>query len=200
VECPSALSIEKSFTGNTAGTDPILDVPAANIGDILTYTLDYAGVGPITNGIITDVLPVGLDYVLGSATSDANFSFAGYDSTTRTLSWKTDLDVTIDGPEGSVSYQVIVLEAAAEEVQPLVNVATIDSDETGPDDDTRSVAVLAPPLELTPPPTSTISPQTGSSNPGFALMLVLLGIAGIAIGVGFITPVPQRVRRTDRIG
>jgi hypothetical protein len=60
--------------------------------------------------------------------------------------------------------------------------------------------VLAPPLELTPPPTSTISPQTGSSNPGFALMLVLLGIAGIAIGVGFITPVPQRVRRTDRIG
>jgi hypothetical protein len=31
-------------------------------------------------------------------------------------------------------------------------------------------------------------------------MLVLLGIAGIAIGVGFITPVPQRVRRTDRIG
>ena len=84
VDCPSALTIEKSFTGNTSGDDPILGVPLAKIGDALTYTLTYAGVGPITNGIITDVLPVGLDYVEGSATDDANFSFVGYIAATRT--------------------------------------------------------------------------------------------------------------------
>ena len=200
VECPSALTIEKSFTGNTGGTDPILNVPLAKIGDTLTYTLTYTGVGPITNGIITDVLPVGLDYVVGSATDDANFTFDSYDPATRTLTWKTELDVTLDSPSGAVTYQVKVLAAAAEEVQPLVNVATIDSDETGPDSDSRSVAVLPPPLELTPPPTSTITPETGTSTPGFGLMLVLLGLAGLALGVGFITPVPERVRRRDRLG
>jgi uncharacterized repeat protein (TIGR01451 family) len=198
VECPSALTIAKSFTGNTGGTDPILNVPLAEIGDTLSYTLAYTGIGPITNAVITDVLPVGLDYVEGSAAGDANFTFIDYDDATRTLTWTA---ASLPDPaSGEVTYDVVVLEAAADEVQPLVNVATIDSDETEADDDTRSVAVLAPPLGLTPPPTSTISPQTGTSNPGFALMLVLLGLAGVAIGVGFITPVPQRVRRTDRIG
>jgi uncharacterized repeat protein (TIGR01451 family) len=198
VECPSALTIEKSFTGNTGGDDPILGVPLAKIGDILTFTLEYAGVGPITNGVITDVLPEGLEYVDGSATDDANFTFVDYDDATRTLTWTA---ATLPDPaSGSVTYDVIVLEAAAEEVQPLVNVATIDSDETEPDDDTRSVAVLPPVLALTPPPTSTLTPETGTSNPGFTLMLVLLAFAGLALGVGFVTPVPERVRRRDRLG
>jgi uncharacterized repeat protein (TIGR01451 family) len=198
VECPSALTIEKSFTGNTGGDDPILGVPLAKIGDILTFTLEYVGVGPITNGVITDVLPEGLEYVDGSATDDANFTFVDYDDATRTLTWATDLDVTLDSPTGAVTYQTVVLEEAPEISQPLVNVAAIDSDETEPDEDDRAVAALAPPLELTPPPTSTFVPGTGASSPGFALMLVLLGIAALAIGVGFVTPVPERVRRQGR--
>jgi uncharacterized repeat protein (TIGR01451 family) len=193
VACTSGLEILKSVTGNTGGTDPILNVPQAEIGDTLTYTLEYTGVGPITNAVITDVLPVGLEYVDGSAAGDANFTFVAYDDATRTLTWTA---ATLPDPaNGTVTYQVLVLEAAAEEVQPLINVATIDSDETDPDDDTASVAVLAPPLGLTPPPTSTLSPETGTSNPGFALMLVLLGVAGLALGIGFITPVPERARR-----
>ena len=200
VECPvaSTLTIAKSFTGNTGGQDPILDVPLAKIGDTLTYTLAYTGSGPITNAVITDVLPVGLDYLEGSAEGDANFTFVDYDDATRTLTWTA---ATLPDPaSGSVTYDVVVLEAAAEEVQPLVNVATIDSDETEPDDDTRSVAVLPPVLVLTPPPTSTLTPESGASNPGFTLMLVLLGLAGLALGIGFVTPVPERVRRRDRLG
>ncbi|HEV8546055.1 MAG TPA: DUF11 domain-containing protein, partial [Candidatus Limnocylindrales bacterium] len=46
VACASALEITKSFTGNTGGTDPILNVPLAKIGDTLHYTLTYTGVGP----------------------------------------------------------------------------------------------------------------------------------------------------------
>jgi uncharacterized repeat protein (TIGR01451 family) len=195
---PSTLTIGKSFTGNTGGQDPILDVPLAMIGDTLTFTLAYTGSGPITNAVITDVLPIGLDYVENSAEGDANFTFVDYDDATRTLTWTA---ATLPDPaSGSVTYDVTVLEAAAEEVQPLVNVATIDSDETEPDDDTRSVAVLPPVLALTPPPTSTLTPETGTSNPGFTLMLVLLAFAGLALGVGFVTPVPERVRRRDRLG
>ena len=194
----SALLIDKSFTGNTAGTDPDLGVPAANIGDTLHYTLDYAGAGPLTNAVITDVLPQGLAYVAGSAEGDANFTFVSYDEGTRTLTW---IAATLpDRTSGAVTYDVTVLATAPDFAQPLVNVATIDSDQTPPDSDTQPVAVLAPPLELTPPPTSTLTPQSGTSNPGFALMLILLGVAGLTLGIGFITPAPARVRRRDRRG
>ena len=74
----------------------------------------------------------------------------------------------------------------------------VDSAETEPVSDTASVAVLPPPLALTPPPTDSIATQTSTSNPGFALMLILVGVAGLALGVGFITPVPERVRRRER--
>jgi hypothetical protein len=29
-------------------------------------------------------------------------------------------------------------------------------------------------------------------------MLILVGMAGLALGIGFITPVPERVRRRDQ--
>ena len=79
-------------------------------------------------------------------------------------------------------------------------VAVTPEDEELTDSDTQSIAVLAPPLGLTPPPTSTLTPQSGTSNPGFALMLILLGVAGLTLGIGFITPVPARVRRRERLG
>jgi hypothetical protein len=128
--------------------------------------------------------------------------FVGYDEATRTLTWRGNgTDNAIPDPaDGTVTYQVTVLDTAPEFAQPLTNVATIDSLQTEAVSDTASVAVLAPPQELTPPPTSTITPQTGTGNPGFALMLILLGVAGLTLGIGFITPVPARVRRRDRLG
>ena len=197
----SALSIEKSFTGNTNGTDPDLGVPSAKIGDTLLYTLHYTSAGPIEDATITDVLPVGLEYVTGTATGDANFTFDSYNSATRTLTWKAANGLP-DPASGDVTYDVKVLASAPEQPQPLINTATIvghtPSGAELTDSDTASVAVLAPPLGLTPPPTDTFTPQTSTSNPGFALMLILLGVAGLALGVGFITPVPERVRRRER--
>ena len=195
----SVLTISKSFTGNTNGTDPDLHVPAAKVGDTLHYTLAYAGAGPLTNGVITDVLPQGLDYVVGSAAGDANFTFDSYNATTRTLTWKA---ATLPDPaNGTVTYNVKVLATAPDFAQPLTNLATIDSDQTAPDSDTADVAVLAPPEALTPPPTSTITPSTQTSNPGFALMLILLGVAALTLIIGFVTPAPARAtRRRDRLG
>ena len=51
---------------------------------------------------------------------------------------------------------------------------------------------------ITPPPTDTFDTSQAPSNPGFSLMLVLLGLAGFALALGFVTPVPERVRRRDR--
>jgi hypothetical protein len=153
--------------------------------------------------VITDVLPQGLEYVAGSAAGDANFTFDSYNAATRTLKWVAAEGLP-DPADGTVTYNVKVLATAPDRPQPLVNVATIvGHTPTGSeltDSDTAAVAVLAPPLELTPPPTSTITPQTAPSNPGFALMLILLGVAGLTLGIGFITPAPARVRRRDRLG
>ena len=199
----STLTIDKALAP-TGATDPDLGVPLASVGDVLDYTLGYEGHGPITNAIITDVLPVGIEYKTGSATNDANFTFDSYDAGTRTLTWTA---ATLPDPaNGSVSYQATVLEGAPDQPQPLLNTASIVSDQTPLDSDTASVAVLAPPEgltpppSLTPPPTDTLMPETAASNPGFGLMLVLLGVAGLSLGLGLITPVPARVRRRDRQG
>src|SRR6185436_14099581 len=57
------------------------DLPTADEGETVTFTLNYTFSGdPVTNGKITDVLPVGLTYVDSSATNSDEFTFAGYDS------------------------------------------------------------------------------------------------------------------------
>ena len=154
----------------------------------------------MTNGVITDVLPLGLTYVDGSATGDAQFTFEGYDDATRTLTW-TATDVS---ESGAVSYQATVDEGAAEISQPLVNVATIDSDETEPDSDDSDVFVPTTPAaatgtpRITLPPTDTLDAPQDAGNPGFSLMLILLALAAFVIVIGFVTPVPASVRERDR--
>ena len=50
-------------------------------GDKVTYTLSYTlANGPVTDGVITDVLPDGLTYVAGTATDNDEFAFQSYDA------------------------------------------------------------------------------------------------------------------------
>ena len=126
----------------------VASLPTADEGNTVTFTLNYTfGDVEVTNAVITDVLPAGLQYVVGSATSNAEFTFAGYDSTTRTLTW-TAAKVT---ENGSVTYKALVIKGASELAQPLNNVATIDSDETQPDDASSDVFVPVIPLAETAP-------------------------------------------------
>ncbi|MBI2776110.1 MAG: DUF11 domain-containing protein, partial [Chloroflexi bacterium] len=200
VEVPD-LTIAKSYAGNTGGT-AIDGTAIAKIGDTLTYTLAYDLTGgPVQNGIITDTLPAGLTYVSGSATNNDEFSFVSYDATTRMLQW-TASAVTNDG---SVTYRVTVDVDSFRLDQPLVNVATIDSDETDKRQDTEKVfvqAVLAetdaPTPNITLPPTDGIDAgDQAPSNPGFGLMLALLVIAGIGLAAGLFAPTPGTARRQE---
>jgi uncharacterized repeat protein (TIGR01451 family)/fimbrial isopeptide formation D2 family protein len=175
------------------------NLPTADEGDTVTFTLKYTLSGdPVTNGIITDVLPIGLTYVTDSATDSAEFIFDSYDATSRTLTWKA-ANVTASG---TVTYKATVDKGASALPQPLENVATIRSDQTGPDSDTSDVFVPAPPKEATSPPTApptdTLEPSKETSNPGSSLMLILVVLGGLVLGIGFVTPVPERVRRRNR--
>ena len=193
------LTILKDVSGYTGGT-AVNGTPIAKVGDTLTYTLNYDISSPPThNGVITDVVPAGLEYVVGSATSNAQFTFTSYNSATRTLTWNAPL-VSVDG---TLSFKVTVLATAPAQTQPIVNVAAIDSDETDRDDDDANVlvqvvlAATATPV-VTLPPTDTIdSGDQAPSNPGFGLMLALLVLAGFGLVVGYLTPTPGRTRREE---
>ena len=172
-------------------------LPTAPEGSTVTYTLAYhVGTLDVTNGIITDVIPVGLQYTTLSATNSDEFIFQGYNATTRTLTWRA-ATVTKDG---TVTYKALVLKDAAKLAQPLTNTATIDSDQTVPDSDTSDVFVPTVPggetHKPTPPPTDTLA-QTAPSAPGSSLMLLLAVLGVLVVGIGFVTPVPAAVRRRN---
>jgi uncharacterized repeat protein (TIGR01451 family) len=185
------LVIEKSNDATLVN-----NLPSADEGDTVTYTLDYTLTnGPVDNGIIEDVLPVGVTYVTDSATDSANgeFVFDGYDAATRTLTWLAT-EVT---ENGSVSYEATVDEDAAELAQPLTNTACIDSDQTDEDCADSDVFVGAPPLAETsvPTPPQTDIGSTEGSASGGSMLLVLLALAGIALAVVFVAPTPASLRK-----
>ena len=176
-----------------------LDLPTADEGDTVTFTLAYSFTGDeVTDATIEDVLPPGLTYVTGSASSDAQFTFIGYDIPTRTLSWSAE---SVD-EGGSVHYDATVDDGAADiPDQPLTNTATIDSEETQEDSDTSDVFVAPLPLAETsvPTPPQTDIGSTESSASAGSMLLVLLALAGIALAVIFVAPTPAAVRkRMDR--
>jgi hypothetical protein len=192
------LTIVKDVSGNTGGTDPILGVPSAKIGDDLLYTLTWTLTsGPVHNAIITDKLPAGM-------TAPTNISNGGvYVAATNTITWELG---TLTDPTGSVTYHVIVTAADAALPQPLVNVATIDSDETEPDSDDASVAIQGqveslptPTPRVTPPNTATDDVSGTPGGSGFNLQLILFILGAVTL-VGFLTPTPATVRRRGRRG
>ena len=106
----------------------------ADEGSTVTYTLTYTvGSRDVTDGVIIDELPDGVTYVVGSASSDTQFTFKDFDITNAgALTWTAD-SVT-EG--GTLTYKVKIDTGASKLAQPLSNVATIDSEETEPDSDT----------------------------------------------------------------
>ena len=95
---------EKSVTDNDTSTD------GTQVGDTLTYTIQYANTGdePV-DMVITDTLSEGLTYVPNSAGENAQ-----YDEKTRTITW-TLTDVPANTMDGQVSFQAVVNENAADQ-------------------------------------------------------------------------------------
>jgi uncharacterized repeat protein (TIGR01451 family) len=178
--------------GSTVG------LPTAEEGTTVTYTLHYVvGELSVHDGVITDVLPAKVEFQAGSATSNAEFTFSGYDAASRTLTWHA-ATVTAGG---SVSYRSTVETGANAETQPRTNTATIASEETGPVSATSDIYVpVIPQGETnipTPPPTDLATPTVPtSSGPSVMLLLVILGSLVATIGIA--TPIPAPIRRRTR--
>ncbi|MEO8247021.1 MAG: isopeptide-forming domain-containing fimbrial protein [Chloroflexota bacterium] len=99
----------------------------------VTWTLTWTMTnGPVTNAVITDVIPDGLTYVADSA-SDGGV----YDAATHTVTWTFP---SLSDASGTVSFETST-DADAAIGTPIENVAVIDSNETAPDDGRDSITV-----------------------------------------------------------
>ncbi len=81
--------------------------------------------------------------------------------------------------------------------------ATIDSDQTEVDDATSDLFVPAIPeaetSKPTPPQTDVFDGNGGATGgPGTSLLLMLGILGGLVVGLAFVTPVPEVVRRRNR--
>ena len=160
----SVLVIDKAVSGNTGGTfndptnpnNPLNGLKQAKIGDTLTYSLHYTRRRAAPQRGHHGPDPAGLAVRRRQRHGRHQLQPpAVYDSTTRTITWnQPDPTAALPDPaDGTLTFKVKVLAAAAE-IGIVLNVATIDSDETPEDSGEAPVGVLPPPEALTPPPTT----------------------------------------------
>jgi uncharacterized repeat protein (TIGR01451 family) len=193
------LTITKSNDAPTVNGLPTVSERAT-----VMFTLSYAATGTSHNAVITDVLPAGLTYVSGSASSDSQFTFQGFDSGTRTLTWTA---ASVDA-SGSLTYKATVDAGAAALTQPLQNVATVKSDETGEVSDTSELFVAPPVAGETSPPGGGVGGETAPptdvatvgtpTQSGPSLPLLIGGLVGLMALVLLVTPAPAFMRRRGR--
>jgi uncharacterized repeat protein (TIGR01451 family) len=134
VRCPE-LVIDKSadtevvhFVFDSDGN--VLSVDPEQVTWTLSYTLTD---GPVTDAVITDPLPEFLDFVSAS-------NGGVYDPATRTITWELG-DLLVDG-SANVSF-VTTVDPDAPETEPILNVATIVSNETPEDEGEDSIVVTS---------------------------------------------------------
>jgi fimbrial isopeptide formation D2 family protein/uncharacterized repeat protein (TIGR01451 family) len=126
-----ALVIDKSASTEVVhfvfdSDGDVLSVTPATVTWTLSYTLTN---GPVTNAVITDPLPSFLSFVSASN---------GGTLTAGVITWNLGTLTT----SGSVSF-VTTVNPAAPETSPILNVATIDSSETAPDQGQDSIRVTS---------------------------------------------------------
>jgi uncharacterized repeat protein (TIGR01451 family) len=84
------------------------DKQAAQVGDLITFTLKYANTGgqPITGIVVADSLTGRLEYIIGSAKTDrpANFTTQLNEAGSVILRWETTSPLP-PGQTGTVTFQ-----------------------------------------------------------------------------------------------
>jgi fimbrial isopeptide formation D2 family protein len=133
---------------------------------VVTWTLTYTLTnGPVTNAVITDAIPTGFAFLDASN---------GGTSSGNTVTW----NLGTLAASGSVSFRTTVNPATISRVAPTVNIATIDSSETAPDQgqDSVTVAVIPPPLAGNPPPLPNTAIGIGPDGTPVSVPIELLAV------------------------
>ena len=143
----------------------------------------------VTDRVILDVLPDGVQYVAGTASSDGQFTFKDFGTNAgAALTWTAGR--LKQGRHGDLQGQVHT--GACETRQPLENTATIDSAETGPDDATSPTCSSRSSRSGRPRRRRTAYLASRTERSRLEHVARPRGPGGLVLGIGFITPVPSR--------
>jgi len=120
---------------NLGPTDKRVQPPAADQGQIVTFTITLLNIGgPLTGTIrLTDTIPGGLEYISGSLQVSPDLGTAVLDG--QTLVWEGDIG---NHSPVTISYQTRVV---TDSVVALTNTVTVDADRFAPFD--RSTVFIA---------------------------------------------------------
>lgn len=165
--------------------DKVADAEVIEVADdvatpsVVTWTLTYTLTnGPVHNAVISDEVPDGFTFL---DAADGGVEAGG------TVTW-TFAELAASG---SVSFRTTVDVETISRTAPTVNTATIDSDETEPDDGADSVTVTdegelggnPTPTPSSPPLPNTATGQLGRQLPAALVSLVFLGALAALVGV-----------------
>jgi uncharacterized repeat protein (TIGR01451 family) len=156
--------------------------------DTVTWTLTYTLTnGPVTDAVITEPIPDGLTYIPDSEVPDADF-----DAGTNTLTWTFPLLEE----SGSVTFETSVDEDAPS--GEILNVATIESNETDEDtgeDSVRIVEEFQGGGSGTPAQSLTNTAMSTSATGGLASLLFAFILMAALGGLAYVNVTAVRRRR-----
>ncbi|HXG55199.1 MAG TPA: tandem-95 repeat protein [Vicinamibacterales bacterium] len=154
-------------------------VASANPGDTVTYTISYANDSPVnvTNAVITDVLPTGLDFVSASGGGT-------YNAGTRTVTWSVGALQSNSGPASVTLTTSVTSPYPGSATTPVINTAAIASTETSATSTSAAVYVSALRAQLSVQKEGSVSQvtkgDTAASNVTYTLTYANTGQASAA--------------------
>jgi uncharacterized repeat protein (TIGR01451 family) len=163
-------------------------VSSANPGDAVAYTITYANDSPVsvTNAVITDVLPAGLDFV--SATGGGT-----YNAGTRTVTWTIGSIASGSGSSSVTLNTTVTTPYPIAASIPVVNTASITSTETSAASASAPVYVNATRGQLSIQKEGNVSQVAAGGNVTYTLTYSNTGAAS-ASGVTITDVVGDRRR------
>lgn len=154
-----------------------VDKSKAVVGDTITYTIKVKNDGSNNSGqfIITDVIPEGSTFVVGSSKDGV------FDKDTNTIVWT--VDSLAEGEEKAVTFQVTANELAGVDKAIITNKALVNNLETN--EVTTEVEEKPVVIETSTPSETNSSapvlPKTGILNSNVSILIVVLVIVVLSL-------------------
>jgi uncharacterized repeat protein (TIGR01451 family) len=126
------------------GDGSFADTADASTGDIVEFKIDYTNTGPADadSVIVTDVVPDGLAYVVGSCSSSPNP--CTYNSDTKTIAWNLG---TVPGDETpSLTFEAEVVQEAVGSITNTASASTFEEGAGAVSDSASVSVVVSPPI------------------------------------------------------
>jgi uncharacterized repeat protein (TIGR01451 family) len=128
------------------GDGSFADTTDASSGDIVEFKIDYTNTGPADadNVTVTDVVPDGLAYVVGSCSSSPNP--CTYNSDTKTIAWNLG---TVPGDETpSLTFRAEVVQEAVGSITNTASASTFEEGAAAAFDSASVSVVVSPPISV----------------------------------------------------